>query len=194
MSWFSGEFGLCSDPKTLLDAHVVLPDGRMLWASTEPELLWALRGGGGGFGGKISIILHLQQSDVWYKLTRFWESVVSAFKLKVYRCPQKLFAGTIAFPKTAIKAVSQGVSEFASRLTDPKLAAHVVVMNFDPPTGADDVPKPGIAINIFDAHGEEHGRSELGFKWAFDIEGAVDMTQELNIRGVNELTGTYMYT
>ncbi|KAL2385892.1 hypothetical protein RJZ90_001066 [Blastomyces dermatitidis] len=166
MSWFSGEYGLCSDPQNLLDAHVVLPDGRMIWASTEPELLWALRGGGGNFG------------------------VVSAFKIKVYRCPQKILAGTIAFPKTAIKAVSKGASDFVKRLTDPKLAAHVVVMNFDPPTGSDAIPQPSIAINIFDAHGEEHGRSELGFKWAFDIEGAVDMTKEMTIREVNDSTAS----
>ncbi|KAG5292376.1 cysteine desulfurase, mitochondrial precursor, conidia-enriched transcript [Histoplasma ohiense] len=162
MSWFSGEHGLCSDPHNLLDAHVVLPDGRMLWASTEPDLLWALRGGGGNFG------------------------VVSAFKVKVHRCPQKIHAGTIAFPKTAMKAVSQGLSDFMKRCTDPKLGAHVIVMNFDPPTDTDDVPQPGIAIIIFDSHGEEHGRSELGFKWAFDIEGAVDMTKVMNIREVNE--------
>ncbi|PGH09474.1 cysteine desulfurase, mitochondrial [Blastomyces parvus] len=166
MSWFSGEHGLCSDPKTLLDAHVVLPDGRAIWASTEPDLLWALRGGGGNFG------------------------VVSAFKLKVYRCPPKILGGTIVFPKTAMKAVSQGVSDFVKGGTDPKIAAHVVVMDFEPPTGPDDIPQPGIAINIFDSHGAEHGRSELGFKWAFDIEGAVDMTKEMTIREFNNSTAS----
>lgn len=50
-SWLSAEFGLTSDPVNLLDAQVVKVDGAVLWASEEPELLWALRGCNGGFGG-----------------------------------------------------------------------------------------------------------------------------------------------
>lgn len=51
ISWLSSEKGLAADPHNMLDAKVVMTDGRILWASTEPELLWALRGGGGSFGG-----------------------------------------------------------------------------------------------------------------------------------------------
>ena len=59
ISWISHEFGLASDPKNLLDAHVVLSDGRVVWASEEPDLLWALRGGGGNFGGMLLIPVEL---------------------------------------------------------------------------------------------------------------------------------------
>ena len=52
LSWLSHEFGMISDPHNLLDMQVVLRDGRVLWASEEPELMWALRGGGGNFGGE----------------------------------------------------------------------------------------------------------------------------------------------
>jgi hypothetical protein len=51
VSWLSSELGLGSDPMNLLDAQILLPSGRTLWASQEPDLLWALRGGGGNFGG-----------------------------------------------------------------------------------------------------------------------------------------------
>lgn len=51
LSWLSHEFGLMSDPHNLLDVQIVLRDGRVLWASEEPDLMWALRGGGGNFGG-----------------------------------------------------------------------------------------------------------------------------------------------
>lgn len=58
ISWLSSEKGLATDPHNMLDAKVVLTDGRILWASTEPELLWALRGGGGSFGGQFKAHLH----------------------------------------------------------------------------------------------------------------------------------------
>ena len=34
------------------DAQVVKLNGQVVWASAEPDLLWALRGAGGSFGGE----------------------------------------------------------------------------------------------------------------------------------------------
>jgi len=43
---------MISDPQNLLDMQVVLRDGKVIWASEQSSLMWALRGGGGKFGGE----------------------------------------------------------------------------------------------------------------------------------------------
>lgn len=50
-SWVSAERGCISDPENMLDAEVVKHDDLVIWASSEPELLWSLCGGGSGFAG-----------------------------------------------------------------------------------------------------------------------------------------------
>lgn len=55
LSWLSHEYGMISDPGNLLDMQVVLGDGRVVWAGEEEDLMWALRGGGGNFGGESAI-------------------------------------------------------------------------------------------------------------------------------------------
>lgn len=51
-------------------------------------------------------------------------------------------------------------------------------------------PSPGIALLVFDANGEEHGRSDEGFGWTLGMEGAIDKTKCMNHREANQQGGS----
>jgi FAD/FMN-containing dehydrogenase len=89
----NGRFGLASD--NLLGAEVVLADGRIVIADAthEPELFWALRGGGGNFGVVTSMLVRLHPVN-------------------------KLIGGLILFPWSQAAAVWRGLREVLSTAPD----------------------------------------------------------------------------
>lgn len=169
-SWLSHEFGLISDPQNLLDAQVVLHDGRVVWASEEEvgDLLWALRGGGGNFG------------------------VVVALKMRARRYHDAVFAGLVLLPYERLDEVGEWVERSVGRLKDPKTA--FAITNQGPGTG---VPpqgaKPGIAVILFDANGEDHARSRTkGFGEIFEMEGLVEAACGMvPLSGMTKLAESY---
>lgn len=88
------KFGLTVDFMT--GADMVTADGKLVQASAEqnPDLLWALRGGGGNFG------------------------VVTSFEFKAVPFKGSAIAGDVVFPIEQARQVLDGFAELCQRSTD----------------------------------------------------------------------------
>ena len=88
------KYGLACD--NLVSADLITADGRFMKVSAQdnPELLWALRGGGGNFG------------------------VVTSFEYRLHAVGPTLFGGELVFPFTQARAVLRGFADFIAGAPD----------------------------------------------------------------------------
>ena len=92
--WLTRRYGLTVD--NLISATVVTPDGevRVASASSEPDLFWALRDGGGNFG------------------------VVTSFEYRLHAVGPELYAGLVVYPFTQARQVLRAWRDFAEDAPD----------------------------------------------------------------------------
>ncbi len=92
--WLSRMHGLAVD--NLVGAEVVTADGKRHWASEEdePDLFWAIRGGGGNFG------------------------VVTLFQFALHPVGPEVTAGLVVFPATQAQDVMRRYRDFVDVLPD----------------------------------------------------------------------------
>jgi FAD/FMN-containing dehydrogenase len=83
--WLDRKFGLACD--NLVSAEVVTADGRVLTASADenPDLFWALHGGGGNFGAVTSMTLRLHPLATVTAMLLFWPAGRGTEVLRTYR-------------------------------------------------------------------------------------------------------------
>jgi FAD/FMN-containing dehydrogenase len=93
--WISRRHGLTVD--NLLSADVVTADGRLVRAGERenPDLYWAIRGGGGNFG------------------------VVTSFEYRLHPIGPQVTAGLIVHPLSSAREVLEGYRRFTARWGDP---------------------------------------------------------------------------
>ena len=105
--WLSRAYGMTID--NLIAADVVLPDGRRVRTSAneEPDLFWAIRGGGGNFG------------------------VASAFEFALHPVGPEILSGLIVHPGHAAPEFLRFYRDFAPTLPDE--TAVWVVLRKAPP-------------------------------------------------------------
>lgn len=105
--WLSRKHGLAID--NLLSADVVTADGRLLKASAHenPDLFWALRGGGGNFG------------------------VVTSFEFRLHPVGPEVLAGLIVHPLSQAKSLLEGYRRIVAGAPD-ELTCWVVLRKAPP--------------------------------------------------------------
>ncbi|MGW0122577.1 FAD-binding oxidoreductase [Streptomyces sp. NPDC003327] len=101
--WLERKFGLASD--NLMAAELITADGRHVVAGPEenPELFWALHGGGGNFGVVTSLTLRLHPLPVMSVAlllfpARYGHEVVRAFRELGATAPDEVGGGVLYFP------------------------------------------------------------------------------------------------
>jgi FAD/FMN-containing dehydrogenase len=92
--WISRKFGLTAD--NLVSAEVVTADARLVRASERenPDLLWALRGGGGNFG------------------------IVTAFEFRLHALGPEVMSGLIVYPMSQARDLIRRYREIAAAAPD----------------------------------------------------------------------------
>ena len=105
--WLSRRFGLTID--NLISADVVTADGKLLTASEKenPDLFWAIRGGGGNFG------------------------IVTSFEYRLHPVGPTVLAGLIVHPFADAKQLLDGYRKFVAHA--PEELTVWVVMRKAPP-------------------------------------------------------------
>jgi FAD/FMN-containing dehydrogenase len=105
--WLTRKYGVTAD--NLVAARVVTAEGQLVRTSeTEnPDLFWAIRGGGGNFG------------------------IVTSFEFKLYPMGPEIYAGLIVFPFDQAKSLLTQYREYAPAL--PEEANTWVVLRKAPP-------------------------------------------------------------
>src|SRR5437867_6475975 len=83
--YLTRKYGLTID--NLLEADVVLANGTFVTASKtqNPDLFWALRGGGGNFGVVTSFLFQAHPVDIVYAGPIFWEATHAKAVMRAYR-------------------------------------------------------------------------------------------------------------
>jgi hypothetical protein len=136
VGWLRRKHGLSSD--NLVGAELVTPQGRIVHTDEDPELLWGLRGGGGGFGA------------------------VTSFEFRLHPVGPELMMALTFYPGESTRAVLHGYDELCAASPDEVSAvASVATVPAEDPFPEDAHGRPCVVIAACHLGTVEAGEREL---------------------------------
>ncbi|KAF6838945.1 cysteine desulfurase [Colletotrichum plurivorum] len=150
-SWLSGEYGCISDPDNMIDCEVIKHDGSVVMASSEPDLLWALRGGGPGF------------------------AVITKAIFRLHPISRDIYCGTIVAPSTCLTEAATRMTHYLGTYKEPGTSVFMFVERKFNEMFENAHDGDNLVFQVFDRNGEAHGRE--AFAWALTLPGAQDFTR-----------------
>jgi FAD/FMN-containing dehydrogenase len=122
--WLERKFGLACD--NLLSVELVTGDGRTVLASEEenPELFWALHGGGGNFGIATELKLHLYPLPTFTAALMIWPPDAAPELVRAYRDFAK---GALADVGGAVTFLTGPPADFVPESLHNRLALAILV-------------------------------------------------------------------
>ncbi|KAF6805399.1 FAD binding domain-containing protein [Colletotrichum sojae] len=162
-SWLSGEYGCISDPDNMLDCEVIKHDGSVIMASSEPDLLWALRGGGTGF------------------------AVITKAIFRLHPISRDIYCGTIVTPSTCLTEAAARMTHYFDTYKEPGTSVFMFLERKFNEMFENAHDGDNLVFQVFDRNGEAHGRE--AFAWALTLPGAQDFTRSDTMLDVAKIQG-----
>lgn len=111
--------------------------------------------------------------------------------LRAHYYPTNIWSGMILIPRRDLPEVAQRITQFISKPQHPRVNFLVysvrekLMRTILSEKDLQSVQGDMIAIHVYDALGESHGREV--FRWALEIPGAIDRTSVVNMKGVVDM-------
>jgi FAD/FMN-containing dehydrogenase len=162
LGWLNGKHGLACD--NLVGVDIVIADGRLLTASAEqnPDLFWAVRGGGGNFGVVVSFTYRLHPVSAVLAGAIVYPSGMAAEALSHFHevastAPDELSTSASLWrDDEGVTMASVGVC-WSGRVEDGELALRRL-REFGPPVADEVRPMPYAALQQVSDGGFPEGR------------------------------------
>jgi hypothetical protein len=108
--------------------------------------------------------------------------------LRAHYYPTNIWSGMIVVPRRHARAIVADIDKHFASHPHPKVNFFMYIVPerlLHTVLGDETFREDVFVLHVYDAFGEKHGRET--FRWALEVEGAIDRTRVTNMRGIVDL-------